>query len=204
MKTMKLTGYRSLMNMADLIYSEIVSKGVKITSESQLKELFRKKKMRFNSGFSRAAESLGFINRKPYILWKVDGPMTGDHIKKLLVRIHEHRMKTSTQYHVLYANCAPQFPENIPDCKFRDVYEELMYMQKMKMDDGMNKIEDELKTSMEPQEVKVYDTLKTAPVEIAEPTSIEVLVTSKGLQVNMPLKGVYMQFDGKVSLKFDM
>ena len=204
MKTVKLTGYRSLMNMAYLIYSEVVSKNVKITSEAQLKDLFKRKKMRFNSGFTRAAETLGFINKKPYIVWKVDGPMTGDHIKQLLVKIHEYRMKTSTQYNDLYTDHAPQFPRNVPDCRFSDAYEELAYMQKMKMDDSMDKIKDEMMTSMEPQEVRTYETLKNASVEIAEPTTIEVMVTPKGLQVNMPLKGVYVQFDGKVSLKFDM
>ena len=198
---MNLTGYVALMRMTDLIYNEIVSKGLKVTSEAELRLIFRKRKMRFNTGFTKAAESLGFISRRPYILWKVFGPMTGDHIKQLLVRIHEHRMETSAQYKNLYNGCTPVFAANTPDIEYRDVYKELARIQK-------TEIEEEVQTPdsialEELQSIKKRDD-RPLPPSVEEPTPIEVTVTSRGLAVNMPLKCVFVQFDGKVSLKFDM
>lgn len=208
MKTMNITGYMSLMRMTDLIYNEIVSKGLKVTSEAELISIFRKRKIRFNSGFTKAAESLGFISRKPYLLWKVSGPMTGDHIKQLLVKIHENRVITSALYKKLYEGCKPLFAVNTPDIEYRDVYKELRRIQKIEIEEEIEK-EIQLPDSFSLEELQAIKAEtasygKPLPPPVEELTPIEVTVTSKGLAVNMSLKGVFIQFDGKVSLKFDM
>ena len=196
MKTVKLTGYNALMHMTDLIYTEVVSKGLKIRSETELRELFKKRKVKFNGEFTRAAESLGFITRKPYILWKLSGPMTGDHIKQLLVRIHENRMHSSSQYRDLYTDHAPVFPVNTPDCIHHDVYEELARILRTAPDT----VEDDV------EEPEVSETARTfAPVVPMDLHSrIEVTVTKNGLHVSVADSGLQLSLKGRVSLKFDM
>jgi hypothetical protein len=198
MKTVKLTGYNALMHMTDLIYTEVVSKGLKIRSETELRELFKKRKVKFNGEFTRAAESLGFITRKPYILWKLSGPMTGDHIKQLLVRIHENRMHSSSQYRDLYTDHAPVFPVNTPDCIHHDVYEELARILRTAPDAADEDIVEE------PVQSPKIARKSTPAFPVIPVPEIEAVVTKSGISISIQSKGLYLTLEGKVSLKFDM
>lgn len=197
-KTMMLKGFDTLSKMSDRVYIEVVSNGKKISSETALRKLLTESGFRFNGDFIHAAESLGYISRKPYIVWKIAGPMTTDHIKKLMVRIHDERMRTAKQYKDLYSDYIPTFPSNVPDLVHSDARKEIARLSRTASghtEEVVKKMVDPFKLVDAPKIVR-YEDIKAPSVQ-----EISISVGPNGANIRFGANEIVLV--GSVNIRFE-